>query len=54
MGEFGDKFARMSGASTSTKVRGLPNMALVGPEGKVADIAAGDSADLLEMLNEHL
>lgn len=33
---------------------GLPNVTLVGPEGKVADTAAGDSADLLKMLSEHL
>jgi cytochrome c biogenesis protein CcmG/thiol:disulfide interchange protein DsbE len=54
MGEFGGKFARMPSESASTEVRGLPNLTLVGPEGKVADTAAGDSADLLEMLSEHL
>ena len=55
MGEFGDKFARMPGASASMEVRGLPNLTLVGPERKVAGIiTAGDSADLLEMLSEHL
>ncbi|MCS3668673.1 thiol-disulfide isomerase/thioredoxin [Salinibacter ruber] len=54
MGEFGDKFARMPTESGSGKVRGLPNMILIGPKGKVADIAAGESADLLEMLSERL
>jgi thiol-disulfide isomerase/thioredoxin len=54
MGEFGDKFARMPSESASMQVRGLPNLTLVGPEGTVADMAAGDSVDLLEMLSEHL
>ena len=54
MGEFGDKFARMPSESASGQVRGLPNLTLVGPEGTVADMAAGDSVDLLEMLSEHL
>mgnify|MGYP006873383430 CR=1 FL=1 len=30
MGEFGDKFARMPTESGSGKVRGLPNMTLIG------------------------
>ncbi|WP_263835184.1 TlpA family protein disulfide reductase [Salinibacter sp.] len=54
MGDFGDKFARMPTESGSGKVRGLPNMTLVGPKGTVADMAAGESADLLEMLSERL
>ena len=54
-GEFGGKFARMPSESASMQVRGLPNLTLVGPEGTVAAIIrAGDSADLLEMLSEHL
>ena len=53
--QFGSKFARMPSESASMQVRGLPNLTLVGPEGKVAAIIrAGDSADLLEMLSEHL
>jgi cytochrome c biogenesis protein CcmG/thiol:disulfide interchange protein DsbE len=54
MGEFGDKFARMPTESASGKVRGLPNLTLVGPKGKVADMAAGESGGVLEMLSEHL
>lgn len=54
MGEFGSKFARMPSESASGELRGLPNVTLVGPEGKVADTAAGESADLLKMLGEHL
>jgi Redoxin. len=55
MGEFGGKFARMPSESASTKVRGLPNLTLVGPEGTVTGIiAAEDSTGLLEMLSEHL
>ena len=54
MGEFGDKFARTPSKSASAEVRGLPNLTFVGPEGTVLDIAAGDSADLLETLSEHL
>ena len=54
MGEFGNKFARMPSESASAEVRGLPNLTLVGPEGTVLDTAAGDSADLLETLSEHL
>ena len=52
-GEFGGKFARVPGKSAS--MRGIPNLTLVGPEGKVAAIiGVGDSADLLEVLNKHL
>ncbi|MCS3613165.1 TlpA family protein disulfide reductase [Salinibacter ruber] len=52
-GEFGGKFARVSGRSSS--MRGLPNFTLVGPEGKVTEIiSAGDSGGVLEMLSEHL
>jgi len=52
-GRFGSKFARMPSESASMQVRGLPNLTLVGPEGKVAAIIrAGDSAGLLEMLRE--
>ncbi len=54
MGDFGDKFARMPSESASGEVRGLPNLTLVGPEGTVLDTAAGDSADVLETLSEHL
>jgi cytochrome c biogenesis protein CcmG/thiol:disulfide interchange protein DsbE len=54
-GEFGSKFARMPSESASMQVRGLPNLTLVGPEGKVAAIIrAGDSTGLLEMLSEQL
>ncbi len=36
-------------------MRALPNLTLVGPEGKVAEIiSAGDSGGVLEMLSEHL
>ncbi len=52
-GEFGGKFARVPGETAS--MRGIPNLTLVGPEGKVAAIiGVGDSADLLEVLNKHL
>jgi AhpC/TSA family. len=53
-GKFGSKFARMPSEYDSMQVRGLPNLTLVGPEGKVTGIAAGESADLLEVLSEHL
>ncbi len=54
MGEFGDKFARIPSESASVEARGLPNLTLVGPEGTVLDVAAGDSADVLKTLSEHL
>lgn len=55
MGEFGGKFARMPSEQASMEVRGIPNLTLVGPTGRVAGIiSAEDSTGLLKMLSEHL